>query len=389
MTSQQHYDLDAIRDRVSLVALVGKRVKLRRAGRGFKGLCPFHEEKSPSFSVSDERGFYHCFGCGAHGGVFDWVMFTEGVGLAEAIRMLAEDRELIGAAAPAPRRIERADAAMQLVDSTEVGAWLWRTALPARGTIVEAWLRSRSLDPAAVANGLRRLRFHPRACVVPWRIGAAEGDAPVRAPAMIAAMQAPDGSVQGVHATYLACDGRSKARLTWRDGSAMPSRKMWGSLTGNAVWLTGDPPGGSAGHPLVVGEGIETVWAFVQRHGRPVRAAAALSLDNLEGFPALTPAGALPLWRVRPDFERPCFTIPDAGDVLVLVDADMKPLRDRRVQRARGGRWELATLDGAARAQLCADLATQQWRHAGARRVQAVRPPAGMDFNDAVREAVA
>ncbi len=382
--SFQRADLDAIRRRVTLSGMVGKRVKLRRAGNRWSGLCPFHQEKTASFSVDDAKGSYRCFGCGAHGSVFDWVMFVEGCDFAAAVTALVEDRELIDVGqAPAAR--ERRDEA-PVVDSAEVGAWLWRTAGPARGSIVERYMGSRGLNVSAVPNGLKRLRFHPRAAVVPWRAGASEGDVGVRAPAMIAAMQDADGVVRGVHATYLARDGLGKAELRRRDGSLRPSRKMWGPLTGNAVWLTGDPPGDSARLPLVVGEGIETVWAFVQQLGRSCRAAAALSLDNLQGHP-VTRDGVLPLWRPRADFERACFTIPDAGDVLVLVDADMKPLRDRKVQRGRGQRWAIDTVTGAERAQLCAELASQQWRHAGARRVQAARPPAGMDFNDAVRAA--
>ncbi len=374
-----HFDLDAIRARVSLVELVRKRVKLRPTGRGFGGLCPFHQEKTASFTVSDEKGFYHCFGCQAHGSVFDWVMFVEGCDFVEAVQALAEGRDLVDrAGAPVVR--ERDEAPREMVEGAEVGAWLWNTAGPARGTIVERYLRSRGLDPAAVANGLHRLRFHPRAAAVPWRIGAEAGDAAVRAPAMIAAMRDKHGAVRGVHATYLARDGSDKAGLTRRDGSARPDRKMWGPVTGNAVWLTSDPGAAHAG-PLVVGEGIETVWAFVQRFGQPCRAAAALSLDNLQGHP-LTRDGVLPLWNPRIDPDRACFTVAEAGDVIVLVDADMKPLRDRKLQRARGARWAVDVLTGAERAQLCATLAAQQWRRAGARRVQAVRPPAGMDFND-------
>ena len=59
--------LDEIRARIALSEIVGRRVKLTRAGREHKWLCPFHNEKTPSFTVSDDKGFFHCFGCGAHG----------------------------------------------------------------------------------------------------------------------------------------------------------------------------------------------------------------------------------------------------------------------------------------------------------------------------------
>ena len=63
---------------------------LRRRGRTTVGLCPFHVEKTPSFTVSEERGFYHCFGCGEHGDVFSFVMKTQSLAFPEAVRTVAE-----------------------------------------------------------------------------------------------------------------------------------------------------------------------------------------------------------------------------------------------------------------------------------------------------------
>lgn len=79
-----------IRDRTDLVALVGESVRLVRRGRSFVGLCPFHKEKSPSFSVSPERGYYYCFGCKENGSAIDFVMKLEGKSFPEAARALAE-----------------------------------------------------------------------------------------------------------------------------------------------------------------------------------------------------------------------------------------------------------------------------------------------------------
>ena len=59
--------LTEIRSRISIVEVISVHVSLRKAGKNYTGLCPFHEEKTPSFSVNDERGFFHCFGCGAGG----------------------------------------------------------------------------------------------------------------------------------------------------------------------------------------------------------------------------------------------------------------------------------------------------------------------------------
>jgi DNA primase len=78
-----------LRDRLTLSEIIGRRVKLARAGREFKGCCPFHREKSPSFYVNDEKQFYHCFGCGAHGDAVGFVMQHDNLSFPEAIELLA------------------------------------------------------------------------------------------------------------------------------------------------------------------------------------------------------------------------------------------------------------------------------------------------------------
>jgi DNA primase len=81
--------VEQIKERVPLLDLVGQRVKLTKSGRNFKGLCPFHGEKTPSFYVFPERENWHCFGCGLSGDVFSFVMRSENVDFAEALRLLA------------------------------------------------------------------------------------------------------------------------------------------------------------------------------------------------------------------------------------------------------------------------------------------------------------
>ena len=66
--------LDELRARVGLVQVISRRVKLTKAGREWKGCCPFHNEKTPSFYVNEDKGFYHCFGCGVHGDVIRFVI---------------------------------------------------------------------------------------------------------------------------------------------------------------------------------------------------------------------------------------------------------------------------------------------------------------------------
>ena len=90
LTMARSGGIEEVRARADILEIIGAQVRLRRAGRNYVGLCPFHEEKTPSFSVNAERGFFHCFGCGAGGTVFDFVMKTEGLNFAEALQSLAK-----------------------------------------------------------------------------------------------------------------------------------------------------------------------------------------------------------------------------------------------------------------------------------------------------------
>jgi DNA primase len=82
--------IEEVRSRADIVEIVGAHVRLHRAGRNFVGLCPFHNEKTPSFSVNAERGFFHCFGCGVGGSVFNFITKIEGLTFPEAVRSLAK-----------------------------------------------------------------------------------------------------------------------------------------------------------------------------------------------------------------------------------------------------------------------------------------------------------
>lgn len=151
--------LDDIRARVSLEEVVGRKVKLTRKGREMWGLCPFHNEKTPSFSVSDAKGFYHCFGCGAHGDLFAFEMQTGGASFPEAVAHFAG---LAGLPMPqtTPEERHRADRAKTLLDVMEAACVWYESQLRApAGEAARAYLADRGLDDAACRRF--RLGFAP------------------------------------------------------------------------------------------------------------------------------------------------------------------------------------------------------------------------------------
>jgi DNA primase len=82
-------DIDGLRDRADIVAVVGDHTKLKKAGQRWKGLCPFHSEKTPSFTVDPANNLYYCFGCNEGGDLYDFLMKVEGLDFVEAVEQLA------------------------------------------------------------------------------------------------------------------------------------------------------------------------------------------------------------------------------------------------------------------------------------------------------------
>jgi DNA primase len=100
--------LDEIRTRLTLSSIISKKVKLTRAGREFKGCCPFHREKTPSFYVNDDKQFYHCFGCGAHGDAVGFVMQDGNLSFIDAVESLAAEAGL-QMPRPDPQDVQKAE----------------------------------------------------------------------------------------------------------------------------------------------------------------------------------------------------------------------------------------------------------------------------------------
>lgn len=113
--------LEEIRVRVPLSDLIGQRMKLTRAGREFKGCCPFHKEKTPSFTVNDQKGFYHCFGCGASGDAIKFLIENDKLRFMEAVEQLASMAGL-SVPKPTPEEQKKFQQQMSLYDLMETAA---------------------------------------------------------------------------------------------------------------------------------------------------------------------------------------------------------------------------------------------------------------------------
>ena len=140
--------LDELRARTSLSGLIGKTVKVQRAGREFKACCPFHQEKTPSFTINDEKGFYHCFGCGAHGDAIRWMTDQRGLPFMDAVKELAQSAGM-DVPAPDPKAQERAERASGLHEVMQAAQdWFEEQLAGLEGAAARAYLDKRGITAA-------------------------------------------------------------------------------------------------------------------------------------------------------------------------------------------------------------------------------------------------
>ncbi|MCG2581286.1 MAG: DNA primase [Marinobacter sp.] len=132
-------------DRVDLAELIGSRITLKKAGANYKACCPFHDEKTPSFNVRPDKGFYHCFGCGAHGDAISFVREFEGLGFTEAVEELAKRAGLeVPYDQSARQEIQQA---RTLTDALDYASRFYQSALRSpQGEFARDYLRQRGLD---------------------------------------------------------------------------------------------------------------------------------------------------------------------------------------------------------------------------------------------------
>ncbi len=137
--------LDELRARVTLSGVIQRTTRLTKAGREWKACCPFHNEKSPSFTVNDEKGFYHCFGCGAHGDVIRWMTDQRGLQFMDAIKELASEAGM-EVPAPDPRAAKAAEQRDSLHDVMQAAQdWFVQSLHGPSGQAARDYLKGRGI----------------------------------------------------------------------------------------------------------------------------------------------------------------------------------------------------------------------------------------------------
>jgi len=137
--------LDELRSRITLSSVIGRTTRLQKAGREWKACCPFHNEKTPSFTVNDEKGFYHCFGCGAHGDAIRWMTDQRGMPFMDAVKELAAEAGM-EVPAPDPRAAMVAEQRASLHDVMAAAqAWFVDNLASPAGAAARAYLERRGI----------------------------------------------------------------------------------------------------------------------------------------------------------------------------------------------------------------------------------------------------
>ena len=246
-------DIDTIRRDNPLPDIAGKLVALRPAGREWVACCPFHADRSPSFTIYNDGARFQCFGCGAAGDVLDFVQRAYGVDLIEAARML-------GAGDVPTVALPKLEFSVAVKSDTQGAARsLWQRAIPAAGTLAESYLRFRGILPPYPPS----LRFLALPC---------DNLGPL--PCLVASVQDAGGAVIGVQRIWLAHDGQGKADV------AKPKRSL-GSVKGGSIRLAEPEDSGV----LAVCEGPETGLSLAEMIGGPVWVSAGATFLPAMEFP--------------------------------------------------------------------------------------------------------
>lgn len=314
-------------------------VQLRRAGREWIGLSPFNQERTPSFTVSDEKGFYHCFSSGQNGDIFDAVRHFKGVDFVGAVKFLGGETEITPEDRARIQRRRRERDEQERIERQRTMTRVERyfdTARPILGTYGEEYLTRRCLTPDP--SWTFDLRFIER---MPYR-GFRDEEADETSdlgefPAMVAAIRDVNGAIIGLHRTYLEPATPIKLKPP---GCARRNRakKILGETTGGMIRLS------EIGPRLALGEGIETSRAWFELRQRDFSVASAVSLGNLAGGATGTIVHPqYPTKRVPngvPDLDRPGVVLPrNVEEVALLGDGDSDPAMTRQRLAVAGIRF--------------------------------------------------
>lgn len=198
--------IEGLLDRVDLAELIGSRITLKKAGGNYKARCPFHDEKTPSFNVRPDKGFYHCFGCGAHGDAISFIREFDHLGFTEAVEELARRA---GVEVPYDEAAKQEmQQAKTLTDALAFANDFYRDALTQPGAaFARDYLRQRGLDAATIEQ---------------YQIGYAPGDG-------AALHQAADASLRGpLIETGTVSDKYGRPRDLFRNRVMFPIRNTRG-----------------------------------------------------------------------------------------------------------------------------------------------------------------
>lgn len=235
--------VDQLKATVRISGVVGQSVTLKRCGNEWKACCPFHSEKTPSFTVVDPLEFAYCFGCGWYGDIFKFVMDTRRVGFREAYRMLAS--EDLPQWAPEERAKAQAEDRLERLADEQLARKWYKEATPITGTAGETYLRARAITvepPETVRFGR----------VPSWR-NPETGEWGRKRPALICGAQDATGAVVGIQRVFFRNDdpalGRADCKLSF------------GSVRGAALRL------GPAEETVMLAEGPEDGLSLFQEGG--------------------------------------------------------------------------------------------------------------------------
>lgn len=232
--------IDDLKEHVLLSGVIARAVKLKRAGRELQGLCPFHQESTPSFFVNDAKGFAHCFGCGWHGDVIKFVIDREGCDFREAYGRLANDD--LPTWTPSERAKALAEDRLEDLAKEQAARKFFAEAGPIAGTPGEVYLRARGI--------MISVPDHVRFGMVPSWQNKETGEWGRKRPAIICGAQDGTGAVVGIQRIFFKNDD---ARLGAKD-----CKLSLGTIRGSALRL------GPAEPTIIMAEGPEDGLSIMQ-----------------------------------------------------------------------------------------------------------------------------